>query len=208
MISGDTTRDPKLSVRELSRGELLRASFDLRTGECVCLRGDSGSGKSILLRALADLDPTTGTVTLDGKDRAEFSGPEWRRRVVYVPADSGWWSETVGEHFRDLAALSPIVASFGLPPDVASWKVERLSTGERQRLALIRALELVPDVYLLDEPTSGLDEAATRAVETEIVARCNDGAAVLWVTHDAAQERRVATRSLRVEQGRVTEVAR
>lgn len=208
MISGEATGGPRLGVRGLSRGELLKASFELRAGECVCLRGDSGAGKSVLLRALADLDPTTGSVALDGIDRAELAAPEWRRRVVYVPADSGWWAETVGEHFRDFAALVSIAEGFGLSPEVADWKVERLSTGERQRLALLRALELAPDVYLLDEPTSGLDEVATRAVEAELARRCREGAAILWVTHDAAQERRVATRTMRVERGCVTEAAR
>ena len=83
----------------------------------------------------------------------------------------------------------------------------RLSTGERQRLGLVRALALRPRVLLLDEPTSGLDDTATEAVERLIRERLDDGASVLWVTHDEAQARRLGRRSLWVTDGVVAETA-
>ncbi|MDT5184104.1 MAG: UDP-glucose/iron transport system ATP-binding protein fetB [Mycobacterium sp.] len=80
-----------------------------------------------------------------------------------------------------------------------------MSTGERLRLALVRALVLRPKVLLLDEPTAALDTASVTAVEALIAAQMQAGLAVLWVTHDAAQAKRVARRKLLVDAGRVFE---
>ncbi|MBF0336032.1 MAG: ATP-binding cassette domain-containing protein, partial [Alphaproteobacteria bacterium] len=130
-----------LSVRDLTRPGLAPASFDLADGECVAVRGVSGSGKTLLLRAVADLDPAEGTVTLDGAPREAISGPQWRRLVGYLPAEPGWWGEAVAEHFEDWAGMAPLVLRLGLPDGAGDWPVARLSTGERQRLALLRAIE-------------------------------------------------------------------
>jgi ABC-type iron transport system FetAB ATPase subunit len=176
-------------VRSIHVGHVGPLDCRIDAGSCLALWGPSGSGKSLLLRALADLDPHTGEVLLDGAPQASMDGPAWRRRVGYLPAESGWWRPTVGEHF----AGGAVPAQLGFPADVASWPVARLSSGERQRLALLRLLEREPDVLLLDEPTANLDQDAARAVE-ELVAsyRTEHGAAVLWVGHDPAQRRRVA----------------
>lgn len=92
-----------------------------------------------------------------------------------------------------------------LPLESRGWTVQRLSTGERQRLALVRALVLHPRVLLLDEPTSGLDSETTKAVE-QVIGEClKTGIGVLWVTHDPAQARRMAERCLFLEGGHVRE---
>jgi phosphate-transporting ATPase len=198
-----------LSVRGLGRLHLA-ASFDLGAGECVALRGPSGAGKTQLLRALADLDPNEGAVLLDGTPREAIPAPVWRGRVVYLAAEPGWWADTVGEHFPDWRVAASLAERLGLPADCGAWPIQQLSTGERQRLALVRALAAVPPpgprVLLLDEPTAGLDEAAKAAAE-ELVAerRAATGLGVLWVTHDAAQARRVARRWLLVRGGLLEE---
>jgi len=194
-------------VDHLNRGGLEPVSLTLRAGECVSLQGPSGAGKSLLLRGLADLDPCAGRVTLDGVERNDMTGPEWRRRVAYVPGEAGWWAATVGSHFADWAAASALIAELGLSDAARDWPVAQASTGERQRLALVRALLRTPKVLLLDEPTSGLDAGATAQVEHLIAERQASGVAVLWVSHDPAQAARVATRSLLIEQGRVREAA-
>ena len=196
-----------LTVRALSRPMLEPVSFELADGECVCVRGASGSGKTLLLRAIADLDPNVGTLALDGAARDDMPAPEWRRRVVYVAGEPGWWRETVGGHFDDWLAVRDLIVATGLPGDCRTWPIARLSTGERQRLGLIRALVLEPRVLLLDEPTSGLDDAATEAVEGLIRARLAAGASALWVTHDDAQARRLARRALVCADGGVSEAA-
>lgn len=194
-----------LAVRRLSRAGLSVAPFGIADGECVAVLGPSGSGKSMLLRAIADLDPNEGEIVAGAVARRQVPAPHWRRIVTYVPADSGWWADRVGEHFADGAAVRSLEAAVLLPPDCLDWPVGRLSTGERQRLALIRALVQHPQVLLLDEPTSGLDAAATAAVEALLLRCLAGGTSILMVTHDAGQAGRLAKRSLRVDNGVVRE---
>ncbi len=193
-----------LSIDNLSRTGLEPASFTIATGECVALRGPSGAGKSLLMRAIADLDPNSGRVTLDDEDRAAMGAPSWRRKVAYVPAESGWWSDVVGDHFADWDRAADLIADLGLPQEARNWPVSRASTGERQRLALARALVSDPKVLLLDEPTSGLDADAGAKAEALIEEHRKNGACVLWVTHDRDQAERVASRVLTIEKGRLS----
>jgi phosphate-transporting ATPase len=134
-----------------------------------------------------------------------MSGPEWRRLVGYVPAEPGWWADTVGEHFADWSAALAVARQLGFTEDAEGWPVARLSTGERLRLALVRALMVGPKVLLLDEPTAALDPASVAAVETLIAAGRRAGLGVLWVTHDEAQAARVAVRRLVVSRGQAGE---
>jgi putative ABC transport system ATP-binding protein len=198
---------PMLQVRDLRTSVLKPTSFSLSAGEALAVRGPSGAGKTLLLRAVADLDPNEGLVTLEGRDRSTIPGPEWRRLVGYVPAEPGWWADTVGEHFGDWTSALAFVRDLGFPNKAKEWPITRLSTGERLRLALVRALIMRPRVLLLDEPTAALDIASLTAVEALIDARTQTGLAVLWVTHDAEQARRVAHRLLVVEAGQVREKA-
>jgi UDP-glucose/iron transport system ATP-binding protein len=192
---------PVLEVRDLRTAILKPASFALSKGECVAIRGPSGAGKTLLLRAVADLDPNTGSVILESRNRSTIPGPEWRRLVGYVPAEPGWWAETVGEHFADRAAAAVFLNNLGFPDETGTWSISRLSTGERLRLALVRALIMRPKVLLLDEPTAALDAASVAAVESLIAAERQSGLAILWVTHDPSQARRIADRQLVMEAG-------
>jgi phosphate-transporting ATPase len=196
---------PLLEVRDLCTNLLKPASLSLAAGECIAVRGPSGAGKTLLLRAIADLDPNEGLVCLDGRDRSTIPGPEWRRLVGYVPAEPGWWADTVGEHFSEWTAASAFVKELRFPEEAKAWPIARLSTGERLRFALIRALMVGPKVLLLDEPTAALDPASMAAVESLITTRIRAGVAVLWVTHDAAQAKRMAQRLFVVNTGRVRE---
>ena len=194
-----------LSVRDLARPGLAPTSFDIADGECVALGGASGSGKTLLLRAIADLDPNQGRVMADGAARETMPAPDWRRNVVYVAAEPGWWRDTVGGHFEDWLDARDMVAATGLSDECRAWPISRLSTGERQRLGLVRALVLKPRVLLLDEPTSGLDGAATEAVENLVQAHLSRGACAVWATHDGDQSRRLARRRLVCADGNVSE---
>jgi len=196
---------PILQVRDFRTNLFKPASFSLSAGECVAVRGPSGAGKTLLLRAIADLDPNEGLVCLDGHDRSMIAGPEWRRLVGYLPAEPGWWADTVGEHFSEWTAALAVVKDLGLPEEAKAWPITRLSTGERLRLALVRAMMLRPKVLLLDEPTASLDPASVAAVEALIATRVQAGLAVLWVTHDTEQAKRIAHRLLVIEGGQVRE---
>lgn len=196
-----------LEVRDLRTSVLKGASFTLSPAECIAVRGPSGAGKTLLLRAIADLDPNDGLVTLDGRDRSTIAAPEWRRLVGYVPAEPGWWAETAGDHLREWQTASVYLRKLGFSQESRTWPIARMSTGERLRLALVRALMMQPKVLLLDEPTAALDDASEAAVESLISSRLEAGVAVLWVTHDEVQAKRIACRRLVVEGGCVSEEA-
>ena len=191
----------RLEVRELRylRGGPL--SLSVEPAECVSLMGASGSGKTLLLRALVDLDEHEGDVSLDGARCSDVAAPAWRRRVGMLPAESAWWAETVAPHFPktyDGAKLEGV----GLDASILDAAVERLSTGERQRLALARVLANEPEALLLDEPTASLDSANIERAEALIAAyRTETSAAVLWVSHDREQAARVASRHARLQDG-------
>ena len=194
-----------LSVDRLHRPPLAPVSLSLGPGEIVAISGPSGSGKSLFMRALADLDPAAGSVSLDRRSREDFTAPEWRRLVTYLPPVPGWWTERAGEHFRPedrelaLRWLEPL----NLPEEILEQPVSRLSTGEAQRLGLIRALVQDPRILLLDEPTSSLDPAGTRAVERLLKDWIADDRGILFNSHDQDQARRIAHRRLVMRAGRL-----
>jgi|TARA_R100000687_G_C6423627_1_gene152258 ABC-type sulfate/molybdate transport systems ATPase subunit len=187
-----------LVLENLSVGTLSNVSLRIPGGQVVCLSGPSGSGKSRLLRAVADLEPHGGTVSLGDTAQLNVPAHQWRRRVVMVPADSQWWFDEVGGHFPD-DAKAELPSALGFPPGVMGWSVSRLSSGERQRLALWRALVLEPEVLLLDEPTANLDNDSTEAIETWLLNEIRRRQiAVLWVAHDPAQIYRVSDAHYRI----------
>lgn len=193
-----------LRLQHLSRPGLRPVDLTVTAGECLCISGPSGAGKSLLLRAIADLDPHGGEVWLDDQACSAMTAPDWRRQVGYLAAESAWWAETVGDHFRCDAETR--LRSLGLHADFMSYQVSRLSTGERQRLALVRLLCQQPRVLLLDEPTASLDPQAVMQVEGMIAEyRQNTAAAVVWVSHDTAQIARVAQRHFRMVAGELQE---
>ncbi len=178
-------------------------SMDIGPGECVGLTGRSGVGKTQLLRAIADVIAHEGDCFLGDDACSSVAAPEWRKRVAMVPAESFWWYDTVGAHFDNKSpatALQVLFKKLGFSADVMRWQISRLSTGERQRLALVRSLMNEPQVLLLDEPTSALDREMAAAVEAIVVDICASNQCIcLWVSHDLEQLFRVATRVYRVE---------
>ena len=196
-----------LRLDGLSTMLLREVDLTLVAGERIFLSGASGSGKSLLLRAVADLDPHRGEVWLDDLPRSRLTPPEWRRRVGLLPAESHWWAETVGEHWRAPAADSPIeplLVALGFDVDVSGWAITRLSTGERQRLALARLLLNQPQALLLDEATANLDSVNRERVETVLEDyRAAHATAMLWVSHDPEQRVRLGGRRLVIRESRL-----
>ena len=194
-----------LVVESLRRPGLGPLSFHIEGGECLALTGPSGSGKTQLLRSLADLDPSEGEVILNSIVRSDQPAPEWRQRLVYVPAKAGWWADIVGDHFSAPARAPQLLSRLGFdkPSKVLDWPVARLSSGERQRLALVRGLISNAEGLLLDEPTSSLDRDNAELVEELLLDRLKAGVSVLLVSHDPAQVARIARRNIHLENGRL-----
>jgi len=195
---------PVLSVTGLVYTGFGPVDLQLHGGECICLSGASGSGKSRLLRAITDLDPHTGSTTLNGRDCEDIAPEKWRTQVSLLPAQPAWWYNSVSEHFEPGSV--PPVEEIGLSADVLDQPVARISSGEAQRLALLRMLQREPAVLLLDEPTSSVDPANTLLVEEFLrLYRQKSGAPIIWVSHDPGQIRRIADRHFSMHKGCLTE---
>lgn len=191
---------PLLQINQLSRLMIGPLSLVVDEGDCLCIAGVSGSGKSLLLRAIADLDPHEGQVVLQGEAAATILPNVWRTRIGLLPPESSWWLPRVADHFREGTPVP--LDHIGLSAAIMGQPVARLSSGEKQRLALMRLLANRPQVLLLDEPTANLDRENTRRVEAVITEyRRAHKAAVIWVSHDPDQITRVANRYYELTNG-------
>jgi putative ABC transport system ATP-binding protein len=192
--------NPRFIIEELCFGDNGPYSFSCPAGECLGVSGESGVGKTLLLRSLADLDRHDGIIMLDGRQCSTYQGPEWRRLVALVPAESRWWYPEVGLHLPpgyNKSQVSALVVSCGFGIDVLDWQVSRLSTGEKQRLAVVRALIREPAVLLLDETGIGLDPRNSFLLEKVIEDyRIVHQAPVIWVSHDKEQLARVSQQQM------------
>jgi ABC-type iron transport system FetAB ATPase subunit len=157
-------------------------------------------------------------VYLDDKECKHFAGPQWRWQVGMLAAESQWWYERIGEHFKDKkhipqlsewSQLSEWLSDLGFDNSILNRQVAQCSTGERQRLALLRLLQNQPKVLLLDEPTASLDPENVQRVEKLIIRyRQKNNASVLWTSHDMEQIKRVASRHIRLENGTIKDYSK
>jgi len=191
----------RVGVGVANRPLLIDVSFRLRPGERVAVRGPSGCGKTSLLRAVAGLDDLSrGEVTLGGQSPQQMGWPCWRRQVTYVSQEPVLFAGSIRDNlarpfrYRSAAGAFPKdtarawLERLGLAQRWSEMDATHLSVGERQRVALVRALVVTPAVVLLDEPTSALDESARQAVEQLVSERCDhDGLAAIVVTHLESQ---------------------
>lgn len=176
----------------------------------TAIAGPSGSGKSTLLRLLNRLDdPLSGLVQWDGRAVSEWEPQELRRRVAMVFQHPPRFEGAVVDNLRvaqpslDTTAACDVLARVGLPAEFVDRPVVDLSGGEAQRMAFARALLTRPSVVLADEPTASLDGASRRRIEALARSIADDGVAMVWVTHDTDQLRRVADHVLVLVDGRI-----
>ncbi|MBD3374144.1 ATP-binding cassette domain-containing protein [candidate division KSB1 bacterium] len=180
-------------------------NLDIKKGEIAGISGPSGAGKTLFLRACADLEPHEGQLFLENKPASEFNPAEWRKKVTFLSTLSQWWYDKVGDHFS--AMNTDWLNQLGFDESVYQWTVSRLSSGERQRLAVLRVLLLKPMVLLLDEPTSNLDGNNVKRVQDLIISYQNDKmASILWVSHSKEQIESLADRHYWLENGTLAEL--
>lgn len=154
---------------------------------------------------IADLDPNEGEVWLSGRSRSSMSASDWRRQVTYVGAESGWWADVVGQHFAPNNRSEFLLLSkrLALRDGVLDAPVSQLSTGEKQRVSLIRAVLLHPPILLLDEPTGPLDEDSAVEVEKLLRELMAAGTTILLVTHNPSQAGRLGDKRYNMTAGRM-----
>lgn len=183
----------RLKVESVTTVLGLSASFCVLPGECLALSGPSGTGKSLLLRALADLDPHQGSVWLGDRICNNTPPTLWRRQIGFLPAESFWWDKKVGDHFESTNSVEDYLSKVGLNQSILKQPVSQLSSGERQRVAIVRTLSVNPNCLLLDEPTANLDSESKMWVESLILLFMKTHhIPVVWVSHDIQQIQRVA----------------
>ena len=183
-------------------GRLHDAALEVAAGELVCLVGPNGSGKTSLLHALAGIGGAGGSVSLDGVDLRKLGPAERPRAFTYLPASRDLpWPLLA----RDLIALGGGGNVGGLELDaVLDRRVDTLSTGERGRVLIARALAPRPKLLLLDEPTANLDPLwqirLMQLLRAELVGqdRC-----ALVAIHDLDAAQRHADRILVIDKGRI-----
>ncbi|MFF7710714.1 ATP-binding cassette domain-containing protein [Pseudomonas sp. NPDC007930] len=217
---------PLIEARGITRhdersGALLLhpTTFTLRAGDKTAISGASGSGKSVLLKALAWLEaPSAGMLHWRGEGLGKARVPQYRSQVCYLSQRPGLTEGSVLANLRmpyalrahrgqrfDQAWVEQRLASSGRGPAFLERRAAELSGGEAQIVALLRALQLQPTVLLLDEPTSALDAASAAQVEQLIAGWFAQapGRAYVLVSHDPAQAQRLSNRQCTMAAGRL-----
>ena len=199
---------------------LFSTDFELAAGDRIAVTGPSGAGKSVLLRALALLDPlAAGHICWHGRDVDRKAIPRYRASIAYLKQQPAIVDGTVEDNLRypyalgvyrhrrfDRARAARLAERAGRTGGFLDKRASELSGGEAQLTALIRVLQLDPEVLLLDEPTASLDPHSTQAVEALVddwLSTGGNARASMWVSHDPAQASRIATRRLTMEAGRL-----
>jgi putative ABC transport system ATP-binding protein len=211
------THCPLLSVTGLGRKVQGRwiwqnVSFEVFQGDRVAVVGASGAGKSLLLRALAGLDPAqAGRITFEGQPIERRFMPRYRAQVIYVHQRPALIEGTVEENIQqvyrwsvhherayDRERVLHYLTLLGRTEDFLQRPSGVLSGGEAQIVAFLRALQLSPYILLLDEPTASLDAETAQRLEALVQVWLAESSqrAYLWTSHDPTQIHRITDRQI------------
>lgn len=191
------------------RCRLEGVSLVVPPGAVTVVAGPSGSGKSTLMRLGNGLErPTSGSVRFRGRDAESIDPRELRRRVGMVFQKPLPFPGSVRDNLRvagpdsEERSMIEVLDRVGLHSSFLDRAADDLSGGECQRMCVARTLMTAPEVLLMDEPTSALDPDNRSAIERLAETLTTEGLAILWVSHDLAQVRRIADEILVLTEGR------
>ncbi|HEX4406076.1 MAG TPA: ATP-binding cassette domain-containing protein [Polyangia bacterium] len=190
-------------------------SFTVARGEIYGLLGPNGAGKTTTLRMLAAiLAPTSGSASLAGVDVARDPQAA-RRQLGFLTGSTGLYARLTGRellryfgrlhHMPEdaIAARTALLAGVLDLEGILAKRCEALSTGQRQRLSVARAVLHDPTVLILDEPTVGLDVLASRFLRDFVRAERDRGKAVIFSTHYLAEAELLCDRIGLLHRGRM-----
>jgi len=203
----------KVTVEGASKAIVDGVSFRFERGGIYTILGPSGAGKSSFLRLINRLDePTSGEINFDGKDYREYAPCLLRQRVGYLFQTPIMFPGTVKDNVLfandglDDARVDQLLATASVKIGLKDQRDNKLSGGEKQRVALARLLATEPSVILLDEPTSALDPTLTEMVENVIKKIVEEeGLTVIMVSHNPDQAVRMDGIGLLLVEGRLIE---
>jgi putative ABC transport system ATP-binding protein len=184
--------------------------LELQPGERLAIVGASGVGKSLLLRAIAGLDPIqAGQLSFEGQSLSRLSMPRYRSQVIYLHQRPALMEGTVEFNLRQVYRLAlhcqkaynrqqilQYLVLLNREGDFLQRSVQNLSGGEAQMVACLRALQLAPRVLLLDEPTASMDEVTAQHIEALVLQwqQADHRRACIWTSHNSCQLDRVTDR--------------
>lgn len=204
------------SVTKIKSGKKIldNISCEIDRGKIFVIMGPSGSGKTTLLRLLNRLeDPSEGEIIFNGENIKQIDVKELRRKVAMIFQVPLLFGEKVVDNILYPARLhkievnpEKIIELIGLDKDILNQRVDSVSVGQAQRVAMARSLVLNPDVLLLDEPTSALDLSSKIEIEN-LIKDLNKklGISMVFVTHDIEQAKRTGDRAILIVEGRKIE---
>lgn len=191
---------------------LSNINLEIKKNDLITIIGPSGSGKSTLLKIISSLkNPSSGSIFFENKLYSQYPPTELRKKISYCIQQPYLFGDTVIENLLfpfklrninpDFDIISSYLDSFELSSELINENCNKLSGGEKQRLALIRSIMFPPRILLLDEVTSSLDDNNTFLVEKNINRLNSEGITILWVTHDVEQSLRIGKKRLTIKDG-------
>lgn len=195
-------------------------SFQVNRGDRVAIVGPSGAGKTTLLRLLNRLSsPTNGSIYLENTEYRQIPAIELRRQITLVMQESKLLGMSVrealayplklrGVNSSNIAErISGAIAQLHIPQEWLDRTELQLSTGQKQLVAIARAIVLKPKILLLDEPTSALDAGKAHHLIQVLTELTNSQITILMVNHQLELAQEFATRVLYLQQGKLLEDA-
>ena len=189
-------------------------SLDIQDKDFISVVGPSGSGKSILLKLCSNLiSPSKGNILFKGEDLNNYNPVELRKKISYCFQNPYLFGDTIRDNLTfsfnlrkkeiDEQNINNLFEKFKMSTSIINQNVNKLSGGEKQRIALIRTLLFNPDILLLDEVTSALDAENAEITENIIKNLNKNGITIIWVTHNFEQSRKYANKLLTIEAGMI-----
>ena len=193
--------------------------LEIYKGEITCIVGRSGGGKSTFLKLLNNMiSPEKGNIKFKGKNIEEYNPIKLRREILMLPQNPVIFSGSIRDNFsitlqyndldlQDDKKYNNLLQKVGLSNQSLDSSAEKLSGGEKQRLALARILLLDPDTLLLDEPSSALDEETEELIIDMVVDFINGkNGTLVMVTHSKEIAKRYADRIITINEGSLDKV--
>lgn len=185
-------------------------SLEAKSGEVYGLLGPNGAGKTTAIRMIMSfIAPTSGSVEIFG-ETVSFDNYKQKDLLGYLPSDMQYYTHMNGRQFltyvgslqkgNDLKYFDQLIKKFGVDLDK---KIEELSRGNRQKIAIVQALMHKPKVLILDEPTTGLDPLMQEAFYEEILSAKKRGTVVLLSSHILGEVQKICDRVGIIKEGKL-----